>query len=81
MDGNKGDLIPPSLGATGCFKEPWRNRMNCFLFLSGNENLLLTNNSTKFCLICTLITALPKFQTSYVSFAAVDPIIIAQKHK
>lgn len=55
--------------------------MNCFLFLSGNENLLLTNNSTKFCLICTLITALPKFQTSYVSFEAVDPIIIAQKHK
>lgn len=62
------------------------NRIDCFLFLSGNEKLLLiihlkSNNSTKFFLLCTLIMALAQFQTSYLSFKAVDSLITAQKQK
>lgn len=61
------------------FPHPWgpqdasrRNRMDCFLFPRGNEKLLLiiyfkeSNNSTKFCLVCTLASELPTFQISFI---------------
>ena len=86
MDGDKGVVVPLSLGTTGHFKEQRGNRIDCFLFLSGNEKLLLiihlkSSNSTKFFLLCTLIMALAQFQTSYLSFKAVDSLITVQKQK
>lgn len=88
----KGDSVPLSLGTTGHFKEQWwvgggETGWTVSLFLVEMKKLLLiihlkeSNNSTRFCLLCTLITVLAQFQTSDLSFEAVDSLITAQKQK